>query len=170
MGFNLAVILRESAQSSPDRPVAVFDGGSLTYRALDHASDRLAAALTAAGIKPGDPVALQLPNIPQFLISYFGILGVGGRRSAVGNAWRSGAVDAERKWPPAQTEREGPWLQLAVILREARNHHRTAGGGVRRWRYYGSWTGSDRLRRLRGVSPGPVRCTATSQFLSYSES
>ena len=78
MSFNLAVILRESAQSSPDEPVAVYDGGRLTYRELDRASDRLAASLTAAGIKPGDPVALQLPNIPQFLISYFGILKTGG--------------------------------------------------------------------------------------------
>jgi long-chain acyl-CoA synthetase len=78
MSFNLAVILTETAQSAPDRPVALFDGGQLTYRQLDQASDRLAAALSAAGIKPGDPVALQLPNIPQFLVSYFGILKAGG--------------------------------------------------------------------------------------------
>ena len=78
MGFNLAVILSETAHSSPDRPVAVFTGGQLTYRELDKASDRLAASLAAAGIRPGDPVALQLPNIPQFLISYFGILKAGG--------------------------------------------------------------------------------------------
>jgi long-chain acyl-CoA synthetase len=78
MSFNLAVILTETAQSVPDKPVAVFDDGQLTYRQLDQASDRVAAALAAAGIKPGDPVALQLPNIPQFLISYFGILKGGG--------------------------------------------------------------------------------------------
>ena len=78
MSFNLAVILSETAHSSPDRPVAVFTGGQLTYRELDKASDRLAASLAAAGIRPGDPVALQLPNIPQFLISYFGILKAGG--------------------------------------------------------------------------------------------
>ena len=78
MSFNLAVILSESTHSSPDRPVAVFAGGQLTYRELDQASDRLAASLTAIGIKPGEPVALQLPNIPQFLISYFGILKAGG--------------------------------------------------------------------------------------------
>jgi long-chain acyl-CoA synthetase len=78
MSFNLAIILNETAQSAPDRPVAVYDGGRLTYAELDQASDRLAAALAAAGIKPGDRVALQLPNIPQFLISYFGILKAGG--------------------------------------------------------------------------------------------
>jgi len=78
MSFNLAVILNETAQSAPDRPVAVYDGGQLTYAELDQMSDRLAAALAAAGIEPGDRVALQLPNIPQFLISYFGILKAGG--------------------------------------------------------------------------------------------
>jgi len=77
MSFNLAVILSETAHSAPDRPVAVFDEGRLTYRELDQASDRLAASLTAIGIGPGDPIALQLPNIPQFLISYFGILKAG---------------------------------------------------------------------------------------------
>ena len=78
MSFNLAVILSETAKSSPDKPAAVFTGGRLTYRQLDQESDRLAATLAATGIKPGDPVALQLPNIPQFLISYFGILKCGG--------------------------------------------------------------------------------------------
>jgi long-chain acyl-CoA synthetase len=77
MSFNLAVILSETAHAAPDRPVAVYDGGRLTYRELDRASDLLSAALTASGIEPGDRVALQLPNIPQFLISYFGILKAG---------------------------------------------------------------------------------------------
>jgi long-chain acyl-CoA synthetase len=77
MSFNLAVILRETAQASPDKPVAVYAGGQLSYRELDALSDRLAAVLAATGLQPGDPVALQLPNIPQFLISYFGILKAG---------------------------------------------------------------------------------------------
>ena len=77
MSFNLAVILSESARCAPDHPGAVFDGGQLTYRQLDQASDRVAANLVAAVIEPGDRVALQLPNIPQFLIPYFGILKAG---------------------------------------------------------------------------------------------
>jgi len=77
MSFNLAVILRETAQASPGKPAAVYAGGQLSYRELDALSDRLAAVLAAAGLRPGDPVALQLPNIPQFLIAYFGILKAG---------------------------------------------------------------------------------------------
>ncbi len=78
MSFNLAVILRETASASPGKPAALYTGGQLTYGELDVLSDRLAASLQAGGIGPGDPVALQLPNIPQFLISYFGILKAGG--------------------------------------------------------------------------------------------
>jgi long-chain acyl-CoA synthetase len=78
MSFNLAVILRETAQRSPGKPVTIMGGDRLSYGELDQASDRLACGLAASGIGPGDAVALQLPNIPQFLIAYFGILKAGG--------------------------------------------------------------------------------------------
>jgi long-chain acyl-CoA synthetase len=78
MKFNLAVILRETASATPDKAVAVYEGGRLSYRELDALSDRLAAGLEVAGLRPGDRVAIQLPNIPQFLIAYFGILKAGG--------------------------------------------------------------------------------------------
>ena len=78
MNFNLAVILSETASASPGKPVALYDGARLTYAELDALSDRLAAGLQAGGVRPGEAVALQLPNIPQFLIAYFGILKAGG--------------------------------------------------------------------------------------------
>ena len=77
MNFNLAVILHETALASPDRAVVVYAGGQLSYADLDAMSSRLAAGLESAGIGPGDLVGLQLPNIPQFLIAYFGILKAG---------------------------------------------------------------------------------------------
>jgi len=77
MSFNLAVILSETASASPDKAAAVHAGGQLTYGELDMLSGRLATGLEAAGLRPGAPVALQLPNIPQFLIAYFGILKAG---------------------------------------------------------------------------------------------
>jgi long-chain acyl-CoA synthetase len=77
MNFNLAVILRETASASPGKPAVVFDGGQLSYGELDELSDRLAAGLESAGLRPADVVAVQLPNIAQFLIAYFGILKAG---------------------------------------------------------------------------------------------
>ena len=78
MKFNLAVILREAASATPDKAVAVYEGGRLSYRELDALSDRFAAGLEISGLRHGDRVAVQLPNIPQFLIAYFGILKAGG--------------------------------------------------------------------------------------------
>jgi long-chain acyl-CoA synthetase len=78
MSFNLALILRETALASPRQLAAVFNGAPMTYAELDELSDRLAAGLRAGGTGPGDAVAVQLPNIPQFLIAYFGVLKAGG--------------------------------------------------------------------------------------------
>ena len=77
MSFNLAVILRESAAVSPDKPVARYDGGQMTYAQVDVLSDQVAAGLQEQGLRPGDGVGLQLPNLPQFLVAYFGILKAG---------------------------------------------------------------------------------------------
>jgi long-chain acyl-CoA synthetase len=77
MTFNLATILRESTQVHPDKPVVLFDGGAMTYAELDALSDRFAAGLRREGIEPGEAVAVQLPNIPEFLVAYFGILKAG---------------------------------------------------------------------------------------------
>ena len=49
----------------------------LTYAELDHLSDRFAAALAGLGIRKGDRVAIMLPNLPQQVIAYFGVLKAG---------------------------------------------------------------------------------------------
>jgi long-chain acyl-CoA synthetase len=78
MDFNLAVALRESARRAPGKTAVILGDSRLSYAQLDQLSDRVAAGLTAAGLAPGDRVGLQLPNIPQFVIAYFGILKAGG--------------------------------------------------------------------------------------------
>ncbi len=78
MDFNLAVMLRESARRAPAKTAVILGETRLGYAQLDELSDRAAISLTAAGVTPGDRVGLQLPNIPQFVIAYFGILKAGG--------------------------------------------------------------------------------------------
>jgi long-chain acyl-CoA synthetase len=78
MDFNLAVTLRESARRAPDKTAVILGASTLSYAELDRLSDQLAANLGRTGVTPGDRVGLQLPNIPQFVIAYFGILKAGG--------------------------------------------------------------------------------------------
>ncbi|MGX5655535.1 long-chain-fatty-acid--CoA ligase [Geodermatophilus nigrescens] len=77
MSFNLATILRESALASPDKPMLLIGPTTLTYRQVDVLSGQVAAGLRAAGLRRGDSVALQLPNVPQFVLTYFGALKAG---------------------------------------------------------------------------------------------
>jgi long-chain acyl-CoA synthetase len=77
MSFNLATILRESARTAPDKPLLHIGDQSLTYAQVDETSGRVASALLARGLDPGRTVAVHLPNLPQFVLAYFGILKAG---------------------------------------------------------------------------------------------
>lgn len=58
-------------------PLGLSIQSRMTYRELDEATDRFAAALQGLGVKKGDRVAIMLPNTPQTVIAYFGILKAG---------------------------------------------------------------------------------------------
>lgn len=77
MSFNLATMLKESTASAPEKTFAYFEGEELSYAQIDEASGRLAATLRSDGYEPGEAIAVQLPNIPQFVVAYFGILKAG---------------------------------------------------------------------------------------------
>jgi long-chain acyl-CoA synthetase len=77
MSFNLAIMLRESTNAHPDKPLVHINELTFTYAQVDEISGRVASALLATGLQQGDKVAVQLPNLPQFLFSYFGILKAG---------------------------------------------------------------------------------------------
>ncbi len=66
--------LRNWAKARPDHPVIKFHGTSMTYAELDELSDRVAAYLAHRGLQRGDRVAVMLPNVPQFIVVFFGIL------------------------------------------------------------------------------------------------
>ncbi|MHC1557871.1 long-chain-fatty-acid--CoA ligase [Actinomycetospora sp. C-140] len=77
MSLNLAVMLRESARRHPHRTAVIADEQRLSWSELDAAADRMAEGLSRHGLRPGDAVALQLPNVPEFPIAWFGILKAG---------------------------------------------------------------------------------------------
>jgi long-chain acyl-CoA synthetase len=77
VSFNLATILRESRRSAPDKPLCLLGDHTFSYAQVDEISGRVATSLRALGLQPGEAVAVQLPNVPQFLFVYFGILKAG---------------------------------------------------------------------------------------------
>ncbi len=77
MSLNLTVILEEGARRHPAKPALVLGEHRLTYLELLGASRKLASSLASLGISPGDHVAVMVPNVPQFVIAYYGILSLG---------------------------------------------------------------------------------------------
>jgi long-chain acyl-CoA synthetase len=75
--LTLARLLPETARRLPDRPALFYEGAVQTYAELDTRAARVAGALRAHGVAPGDRVALVLPNRPQSVAAYHGVLRLG---------------------------------------------------------------------------------------------
>jgi long-chain acyl-CoA synthetase len=77
MSLNMAVMLQETAKRLPQGTAIIFGDRKQTYGELDAAANRVANALTALGVGRGQKVMVMLPNIPEFVACYYGILKTG---------------------------------------------------------------------------------------------
>ncbi len=71
-------LLDSSARRFPNRAALVHQGGSLSYKKLQGDANRFGRALLGLGLRKGDRVILALPNLPQWVIAYYGVLLAGG--------------------------------------------------------------------------------------------
>lgn len=71
------VRLFEAAARRPERTALVWDGGELTYGQLDRRAGAFARFLDAQGVKPGDRIALSIPNRWPFVVALLGGLKLG---------------------------------------------------------------------------------------------
>lgn len=74
----MTAVIDDSAAQFPDRPCIDFLGRKFTYGELGRLVGRAARGFQNLGVKKGTRVGLFLPNCPQFVISYFGVLRAGG--------------------------------------------------------------------------------------------
>ncbi len=75
--------LEDTARKYSGKPCTIFKGAVITYREMNAITDQIAGALAALGVKKGDRVGLFMPNTPQFVMSFFGILKAGGAVVAI---------------------------------------------------------------------------------------
>ncbi len=79
----LQEILQKSAKDFPKKTALRYSERETTYAQLDCLSNQFANSLVKLGVKRGDRVAVFLPNIPQFVIAFFGVLKAGAVVSAI---------------------------------------------------------------------------------------
>ncbi|MCO5310112.1 MAG: long-chain-fatty-acid--CoA ligase [Austwickia sp.] len=70
--------LDRSARVFPDKTAIVYGARRRTYAQFAADATRLARALQANGVAPGDRVAYLLPNLPEMLVAHFGVPLAGG--------------------------------------------------------------------------------------------
>jgi len=71
-------LLEATARRFARTPAVVYFGGRMDWRTIDRLANRFANGLLALRIKPGEKVMLALPNTPNWIIAYYGILKMGG--------------------------------------------------------------------------------------------
>ena len=70
--------LPRSARIWPDKTAVIYGSRRLSYAELEAETARVARALRAAGVEPGDRVAYLMPNLPELLIAHFAVPLAGG--------------------------------------------------------------------------------------------
>ncbi|MFF2331439.1 MULTISPECIES: long-chain fatty acid--CoA ligase [unclassified Streptomyces] len=77
MTCSVAAVLADTAARRPGHSAVIHESEHVTYAWLWERARRYAAALRDSGVRPGDKVALLLPNTPEFPAVYFGVLTAG---------------------------------------------------------------------------------------------
>ena len=81
-------VLDAAVERDASRTLLRCDGRDVSPGELDEASRAVAGALAAWGIVPGDRVAVMMPNVPEFVSVWFGIVRAGAVEVPVHSAYR----------------------------------------------------------------------------------
>ncbi len=66
--------LEKTAESSSNRTAIIYYDAQINFGELNNLTNKFLSALRDFGLRKGDRIALYLPNIPQFIIAYYGSL------------------------------------------------------------------------------------------------
>ena len=74
---SLTDLLNQAFQKHGDSPFSVCMECWMSYKELDQLSQALGSWFQAQGLKPGDRIAIMLPNVPQFAVTMAAVLRAG---------------------------------------------------------------------------------------------
>jgi len=72
-----AEVLAEKARAIGDRVFVLFEDQRITYAQMNERANRVANGMSELSVKPGDGVALMMPNRPEWLYVFFAIQKLG---------------------------------------------------------------------------------------------
>jgi long-chain acyl-CoA synthetase len=75
--ISLDSLLQTAASKAPNEIAGSYSGTGISYANLDLLVSKFSGVLQSIGVRRGDRVALALPNIPQFIVAFYGALRAG---------------------------------------------------------------------------------------------
>ena len=167
--ITLSQMLEGAARRWPKRTAYVYFGARISYGEFLDQVNRAAAGLQALGVRPGDRVALMMPNRPQFPIAYFGALRAGAIVTATspiytaretGHQWRdAGAkvaiLDRKLAHIAQAVRQECPELKH-IVLTGDREYYAAPYAALKR-----------KLQRKAKLAPKPDKPVAWIDLLSH---
>jgi len=82
-------LLEERTSQHGDKTFLFFKDEEITYRQLKDRADAIACGLAQVGVKKGNNVCILIPNRPEFMYSFFGVMKAGAVAVPI-NTWLKG--------------------------------------------------------------------------------
>jgi 2,3-dihydroxybenzoate-AMP ligase len=114
-GQTFGALLTALAAAHAERTAVVGEGARWSYAELDERAHGLAAGLADLGVRAGDRVVVQLPNVPEFLPVVFGLFRVG--------AWPVFALPAHRDTELAHFATQAEATAIVTVDAHDRHDH-----------------------------------------------
>src|SRR5258708_3287049 len=124
----LHALLEQAAELYPRSADTICFNAKKSYAAVLGDGKRFSAGLRALGVKPGDRVAIDLPNCPQFLVAFYGALRIGAvvvpcnplytppeLRHQLADAGAETIVVLSRIYPVVKAARQGTKLRNVIV-------------------------------------------------------
>ena len=121
-------LVEAAAKEHPATTALIFFNRHFSYSWLGEQVNRLATALGRLGVKRGDRVAIMLPNCPQYVVSYFGVLRAGGivvqtnplyvereLEFQLNDAGAETIIALDHLWPRIERIRKGTPLKRVIL-------------------------------------------------------
>jgi long-chain acyl-CoA synthetase len=182
---NALEMFRAGLAADPSGAAVKYFDGVLTRQELDAQSDALASALLANGFASGDRLAVNLQNVPQFLVCMLGAWKAGGVMVFINPMSRTRELSYLLKDSGAKVlvcletlydevaRGVVPDTNVALVLTTSELEYQTRHDerlfkGISRQRHEGTTDFSELLQQHRGELPPPVQFAADDvAFLTY---
>ncbi len=94
---NIIELVDEAIKKHGKNTAVIFYGNKIRHKEIHELSLRFATALHDLGVKKGDMVAILLPNCPQYMVAFFGILRLGATVTTVSPLYTPREIEHQLK-------------------------------------------------------------------------